>query len=89
MHLSGPFSCMNKPLDHQQSVSEMGDHHERRSGLILVKSGWGRCCDKHWLLHAGAELQGARREWRQSKLEDSGDDLQVWDLDKPGPGTDL
>ncbi|XP_014106043.1 PREDICTED: twinkle protein, mitochondrial isoform X2 [Pseudopodoces humilis] len=37
MHLCGPFSCMNKPLEHEDSVSEMGDHHER-SGLILGKS---------------------------------------------------
>lgn len=68
MHLCGPFSCMNKPLDHQRSVSEMGDHHERRSDLILAKSGWGRCCEKHWLLHAGADCRehggsGGRVSW--------------------------
>lgn len=55
MRLCGLFSCMNKPLDHQHSVSAMGDNHERRSGLILAKSGWGRCFDKHWLLCVGAE----------------------------------
>lgn len=68
MHLCGPFSCTNKPLDHQHSVSEMGDLRERRSGLILVKSGWGRCFDKHWLLHVGAECwehggSGGRVSW--------------------------
>lgn len=57
VHLCGPFSCMNKPLDHQHSVSELGDHHERRSDLILAKSGWGRCSDKHWLLCVGAECR--------------------------------
>lgn len=68
MHLCGPFSCMNKPLDHQHSVSEMGSHHERRSGLVVAKSGWGRCFDKHWLLRVGAECRehggsGGRVSW--------------------------
>lgn len=31
----------NQHLDNQHGVYEMGDHHERRSGLILAKSGWG------------------------------------------------
>lgn len=66
--ISGPFSRMKKPLDQQHSVSEMGDHHERRSGLILAKSGWGRCFDKPWLLRVGAECwerggSGGRVRW--------------------------
>lgn len=36
-----PFSCTNKPLGHEHSVSKMWGHHER-SGLVPEKSGQGR-----------------------------------------------